>query len=109
MRIQRTKAGKKLDAECFWPGRGIEIEEGFPDPTERKFWRRIFFDTSRAIFDRTIGVHDHSYWQAQAIYHAHGTALLFEYAVRNSEPRWSAVSVDRREFDQTTNEEMLQH
>ena len=94
---------KRLDAECFWPGRGIEIEEDFPDATERKFWCRVFFDTSRAVFDRTIGMHQHSFWQAQAIYQAYGTGLLFEYAVRDTEPGWSADTIDRREFDEAVN------
>src|SRR4051794_31163 len=56
---------KKLNDECFWPGRGIAIEADFPDTAERKFWCRVFFDTSRAIFDRTVGLHKHSFWQAQ--------------------------------------------
>ncbi len=94
---------KKLNDECFWPGRGIEIEEDFPDITERKFWCRVFFDTSRAVFDRTIGLHEHSFWQAQAIHQAHGTGLLFEYAVRDTESRWSADTIDRREFDEIVN------
>ena len=55
---------KKLNKECFWPGRGIEIVEDFPDIDERKFWSRVFFDTSRAIFDRTLGLHEHAFWQA---------------------------------------------
>src|SRR5690242_18745989 len=35
--------------DSFWPGRGIKIEDDFPELPERKFWSRIFFDTSRAI------------------------------------------------------------
>lgn len=63
----------------------------------------MFYDTSRAIFDRKIGVHDYSFWQAQAIHQAHATGLLFEYSVRESEPRWSAETIDRREFDRIVN------
>lgn len=92
-----------LQAKVFFPGRGIEVEEDFPDIEERKFWAGILLDTSRAIFDRRIGVHDHSFWQAQAIHQAHATGLLFQHSVRESEPRWSADSIDRREFDQVVN------
>ena len=94
---------KRMRDGCFWPGRGIEIEGDFPDVSERKFWSRMFLDTSRAIFERKVGVHEHTYWQAQAIHQAHSTGLLFEYAVRDSEPRWSANTIDRREFDKVVN------
>lgn len=94
---------KELNHSCFWPGRGIDIQEDFPDLDERKFWSRVFLDTARAIFDRSIGHHDHSFWQVQAIYQAHGTGLLFEYAVRESERQWSADSIDRREFSRVVN------
>ncbi len=94
---------KKMYDECFWPGRGIDIQDDFPDHNERKFWSRVFLDTARAIFDRSIGQHEHLFWQAQAIHQAHGTGLLFEYAVRESERGWSADSIDRREFHQVVN------
>jgi hypothetical protein len=94
---------KKLNNDCFWPGRGIDIEKDFPGVAERKFWSRVLFDTSRAIFDRTVGLHEHSFWQAQAIHQAHGAGLLFECAVRDVEPRWSADTIDRREFDEVIN------
>ena len=94
---------KQLNSEAFWPGRGIAIEEDFPNVDERKFWSRVFLDASRAIFDRTIGIHEHEFWQAQAIHQAHATGLLFEYSVREVEPRWSADTVDRREFDRVVN------
>jgi len=94
---------KRMRDECLWPGRGIEIEEDFPDIPERKFWSRIFLDTSRAIFEREVGSHEHTYWQAQAIHQAHSTGLLFECAVRDSEPRWSADTIDRREFERVVN------
>ncbi|WP_339744391.1 hypothetical protein [uncultured Rubinisphaera sp.] len=94
---------KNRNEGFFWPGRGIEIEEDFPEIVERKFWSRVFFDLSRAIFDRTTGIHTHSFWQSQSIHQAHGTGLLFEYAVRDAEPRWSADTIDRREFDEVVN------
>jgi hypothetical protein len=94
---------KKMRDECFFPGRGIDIDEDFPEISERKFWSRIFFDLSRAIFDRKVGLHDHSFWQAQAIHQAHAAGLIFEYAVRDNEPRWSADTLDRREFDKVVN------
>lgn len=94
---------KRLRAECFWPGRGIDVEDDFPDLPELKFWCRIFYETSRGIFDRTVGIHGHSFWQAQAIHQAYSTGQLFEYAVRATEPRWSADTIDRREFDQVVN------
>ena len=94
---------KEMRDERFWPGRGIEIEEDFPDTSERKFWSRVFFDTARAIFERGVGLHEHTYWQAQAIHQAYTTGLLFEFAVRDSEPGWSADTIDRREFDKVVN------
>ena len=94
---------KRLNNEVFWPGRGINIPADFPDRTEQKFWCRVLFDTSRAIFDRQIGKHEHSFWQAQAIHQAHATALLFQEVVRESEPQWSADTLDHREFDRVVN------
>ncbi len=94
---------KKMRDECFFPGRGIAIEEDFPDVLERKFWSRMFFNTSRAIFERKVGVHEHTYWQAQAIYQAYSTGLLFELAVREFEPQWSAETIDRQEFEKVVN------
>jgi hypothetical protein len=94
---------KKMRDECFWPGRGIDIGRDFPTVAEQKFWSRVFFDSSRAIFDRKMGVHEHSYWQAQAIHQAHAAGLIFENAVREVEPRWSADTLDRREFDKFIN------
>jgi hypothetical protein len=94
---------KKMRDEFFWPGRGIAIEEDFPDISERKFWSCVFFDASRAIFDRTVGVHEHSFWQARAIHQAHSAGLLFELAVRDTEREWSADTIDRREFDRVVN------
>lgn len=94
---------QRLRDECFWPGRGIDVEDDFPEVTELKFWCRVFFDASRAIFDRTLGVHEHSFWQAQAIHQMYASGLLFEYAVRNTEPGWSADTIDRREFHEIVN------
>lgn len=94
---------KKMQQECFWPGRGIDIIEDFPETSERKFWSRVFFDTSRAIFDRRIWIHEHSFWQAQSIHQSHATGLIFEHAVREVEPGWSADTLDRREFDKVVN------
>jgi len=94
---------KKMRYQCFWPGRGIDISEDFPEIPERKFWSRVFFDVSRAIFDRKVGVHEHSFWQAQAIHQAHAAGLLFERAVRDVEPRWFADTLDGRDFDRIVN------
>lgn len=94
---------KKMRDEYFWPGRGIDISEDFPGISERKFWSRVFYDASRAIFDREIGVHEHSFWQAQAIHQAHATGLVFEHAVKDVEPRWLADTLDRRQFDKVVN------
>jgi hypothetical protein len=94
---------KKLRNEYFFPGCGIEISRDFPEIVERKFWSRIFFDTSRAIFDRKVGIHEHSFWQAQSIHQSYATGLLFEEAVRDFEPQWSADTLDRREFDKVVN------
>ena len=94
---------KKMNSEVFFTGRGIFVLEDFPSLDEQKFWSCIFFEVSRAIFDRKIGVHEHSCWQAQAIHQSHATGLLFERAVRDVEPEWSANTLDRREFYEFTN------
>lgn len=94
---------QKLVEEEFWPGRDVELETDFPELAERKFWSRVFYDTARAIFDHKVGVHDHSFWQAQCIWQAFGMGCLFEHAVRSVEPQWSAPSVDRVEFDRVVN------
>ncbi|HXI69218.1 MAG TPA: hypothetical protein VNN22_02555 [Verrucomicrobiae bacterium] len=94
---------KKLRDESFFPGRGIWIEQDFPSAVEQKFWSRVFLEVSRAIFDKKVGVHEHSFWQAQAIHQAHATGLIFQQAVRAIEPQWSADTLDRREFDKFVN------
>jgi hypothetical protein len=63
----------------------------------------VFFDTSRAIFDRKVGVHEHSFWQAQAIHQTHATGLIFEQAVRDADRKWSADTLDRKQFDKIVN------
>jgi hypothetical protein len=66
----------QLQETEFWPGRGIQIEDDFPDIEEQKFWARVFLDTAREIFDRRIGIHEHSFWQAQCIWQAYGAGQL---------------------------------
>jgi hypothetical protein len=88
----------------FWPGRGIQIEEDFPDLGEQKFWARVFLDTARAIFDRRIGIHEHSFWQAQRIHQAYGSGQLFVQAVRDTERSWLPDSIDYKEFDIVVNQ-----
>ena len=94
---------KKLRDEHFFPGRDLHIAEDFQEIPERKFWSRVFLDTSRAIFDRRVGIHAHSFWQAQTIHQAHAIGRLFEDAVRDVEPQWYADTLDRREFDKVVN------
>jgi hypothetical protein len=53
---------KKMRNEVFFPGRGILIAEDFPALDEQKFWSCMFYEVSRAIFDKKIGVHVHSFW-----------------------------------------------
>jgi len=89
---------KQLSKE-FWPGRGIEIVRDFPELAERKFWSRVFFDVSRAIFDRQVGNQEHKFWQAQAIHQAHAAGLVFLESVREGSPEWSPDTLDGREFD----------
>jgi hypothetical protein len=89
---------KKLRAEQFWPGRGIDIGKDFPNSPEQKFWSRVFLDTARAILDQRVGVHDRRFWQAQAIHQSYATGLLFQDAVRDAEPDWTAETLDRREY-----------
>lgn len=87
----------------FWPGRGIQIEDDFPDVEEQKFWARVFLDTAREIFERRIGVHEHCFWQAQRIWQAYGAGQLFIDAVRDSDRGWLPDSRDYREFDIVVN------
>jgi hypothetical protein len=94
---------KTLYNDCFWPGRGSDITKDFPEVAERKFWSRIFHDTARAVFDRRVGNHEHSFWQAQAIHQAHAAGLLVGQAVRVTEPDWTADTLDRREFEKFVN------
>ena len=94
----------RLNEEEFWPGRGIRIEDDFPDVEEQKFWARVFLDTARAIFDRRVGCHEHAFWQAQSIHQAYGTGLLFSDAVRDRVGSWFPDTIDHREFDRVVNE-----
>ncbi len=97
----------RMRDETFWPGRGIDIEKDFPELEEQKFWARVLLDTARAVFDRRVGVHDHTYWQAQCIWQAYGAGMLFQDAVRGTESRWCADSVDHLEFDRVLNAKAL--
>lgn len=90
---------KRLRAETFWPGRGIEIEIDFPTVEQRKFWARVFLDTARMIFERLLGTHEYLFWQAQRMHQAYSTGLLFEFAVDSVHNKWRADTIDRREFD----------
>ncbi len=92
-----------MKEEVFWPGRGIDIEDDFPNISERKFWAQVFLDTARHIFDREIGCHDHSFWQAQRIWQAYGTGQLFIDAVCDTEYGWLPNSIDYCEFDNVVN------
>jgi hypothetical protein len=94
----------RLSDTEFWPGRGIRIEEDFPELDEKKFWARVFLDTARAIFDRRIGIHEHHFWQAQRIYQAYGSGRLFVEAVRSQERNWFPDSIDGQEFDRVVNQ-----
>ena len=94
----------ELNETEFWPGRGIQIEDDFPDVEEQKFWARVFLDTAREIFERRVGVHEHSFWQAQRIWQAYGVGKLFIAAVRDSEKGWLPDSRDYREFDAVVNQ-----
>lgn len=98
--VQRMEQRESME---FWPGRGIELESDFPDLAEREFWARVFLDTARAIFDRRVGEHQHQFWQAQAIHQAYSVGLLFQEAVREAKPAWSANTIDRVEFDRVVN------
>ena len=93
----------QLNETEFWPGRGIQIEDDFPDIEEKKVWARVFLDTAREIFERRIGIHEHSFWQAQRIWQAYGAGQLFVDAVRDSDRRWLPDSRDYREFDIVVN------
>ena len=94
----------RLNEEEFWPGRGIRIEEDFPELEEQKFWARVFLDTARAVFDRRVGSHEHAFWQAQSIHQTYGAGLLFIEAVRDQVGYWFPDTIDHREFDLVVNE-----
>lgn len=87
----------------FWPGRGIQIEDDFPDLEEQKYWARIFLDTARAIYDRRVGDHGYSFWQSQRIWQLYGVGQLFIEAVRACDNRWAPHSIDHDEFDRVVN------
>jgi hypothetical protein len=110
-RVPRTDAREnqfvdrmiRMQNETFWPGRGIDLERDFPVLEEQKFWARVFLDTARAVFERRVGIHDQAFWQAQCIWQAYGTGILFQNAVRSKEPAWRADSIDNTEFDRVVN------
>lgn len=89
--------------EVCWPGRGIDIAEDIPLIDDRKFWCEQFFDVARAIFDRSIGDHTHSFWQAGYIHRAMGVAYLLQQAVRTVDEKWTPDCLDYREFDRIVN------
>ena len=93
----------RLKKEKFWPGRGIRIEEDFPDLEEQKFWARVFLDTARAVFDRRVGRHEHAFWQTLCIYQAYATGRLFIEAVRDRVGYWFPDTIDGREADRFVN------
>lgn len=97
-----TRMRKLMDEE-FWPGRDVEIERDFPDTAERKFWSSVFYDTARLVFERKIGNHEHTFWQAQCIWQAYGLGRLFQEAVRSNESGWSAPSRDHIDFERIVN------
>lgn len=83
----------------YWPGRDMNIESDFPDEAERKLWSRIFYEVARSIFTRSIGDHEHDFWQAQRISQAYRVGWIFEQAAREFDPGWSAVTTDRTLFE----------
>ena len=97
---------KRMDAESFFPGRDMDIGEDFKEVGERRFWSRVFLDTARAIFDRRIGIHEYSFWQAHAIHQAYAIGLLFQHSVREVDSQWCADTLDHRqwkEWDESQN------
>jgi hypothetical protein len=93
----------QLNETVFWPGRGIQIEDDFPNIEEQKFWARVFLDTAREIFERRIGIHKHLFWQARQIWQAYGVGQLFVDAVRDTDRRWLPDCRDYREFNNVIN------
>jgi len=81
----------------------IDLEKEMPSLSERKFWSRVFFDTARTIFERKIGSHEHSYWQAQAIYVAYRAGIFFQEVVQDKERGWEPNIVDKRDYDRIVN------
>ena len=81
----------------------LDIAKDMPSVAEQKFWSRVFFDTARAIFERNVGSHEHSYWQAQAIYIAYSAAKFFQAVVQDGERGWEPTTIDTRDFDRIVN------
>jgi hypothetical protein len=105
-----VKRMKQLRQE-EWCGRGWNIAVDFPSIEERKFWSRVFFDTSRIIFERKVGGDDqrHIYWQAAAIYVAFSAGVLFQRAVQADERGWEPSTIDKREANKVRNGIESQH
>ena len=81
----------------YWPGRDVDITEDYPTLDEQKFWCRVYFELSRAIFERLVGEHEHQFWQANTIYLSYKLGLLFREAVYDAEKNWYPKTTDGQE------------
>ena len=57
---------EKLQAETFFPGVDIDLEELFTSPSERRFWASAFAELAKRIELRRIGNPDQHDWRQEA-------------------------------------------
>lgn len=56
----------KLQADTFFPGIDVDLEELFPSPSERRFWAGAFLELAKRIEQRRIGNPDQHDWRQEA-------------------------------------------
>ena len=60
----------KLQADTFFPGVDIDLEELFTSPSERRFWASAFAELAKRIEQRRIGNPDQHDWRQEAAHQA---------------------------------------
>jgi hypothetical protein len=56
----------KLQADTFFPGIDIDLEELFISSSERRFWASVFAELAKRIEQRRIGSPDQHDWRQEA-------------------------------------------
>lgn len=89
---------EEVDSGAYWPGRGIDIAEDFPNIDEQKFWARIYIDTARAVMDGEVGSQTNDSWKPRMIYLTYAIGRMFATAVRLQQGSvWWPDTKDARE------------